>query len=739
MRLHFPRTGQQAQHIRLRATTTWARFRKPLALPQVEGLESRRLLSAAITEYPLAPGASGQGIVSGPDGNLWFTDPSGVIDQINPITHVITPFPIPTTNGSPEDITKGHDGNLWFTESAANKIGRLNPSTGHIDEFDVPTHDSFPFGITVAQNGDLWFTERDTGKVGRITPFTDKPVIDEFRASAFGDEPWQITAAADGNLWFTEQNSNNVGQIDPTTGAVLPFTDPGNAGSSSGITAGPNGTLWITCPNANAIARITLIPSTIKYFTIPTPASSPQGISVGPDGNLWFTELKGNKVGQLNPTTGDINEFTIPTSGVNPEEITSGPDNNLWFTELGYITNFNNYQVASNIGEVVLGVGGKPDLALTGTAPGSVPSGSDVTYKLAVTNNGSGPATGVTLSDDLPPGATFISATGGTTPVGVDLTFPIVYLAAGASTSVSIVVTTTGPGMITDSARVDMDQIDPTPDDNKVVLDTNAVSVGADLKLSGKGDAVVAFGGNVTYTFTVTNEGVADATGVTLTDTLPMGAAFKSASGGTLTQSSGKLIFDLGKLAAGDSKTVVVKLAAPKVNQGLPLVTDASVSMDQTDPTPTNNSVELHTQLTGTKGSACEGRATVMLLRFAEPVDPAWAKDVHNYRLVDREGRPRLIRLKWAKFNAATNTVTLKPLHQPNMHDLFELTVIGALTDAATSPTAAQIGSGSPGGNLVIMIGIQDFLTREWSPTAIWGFKWILGRQTKVMKRLGLE
>jgi len=50
----------------------------------------------------------------------------------------VTEFPIPTLNSGPYDIVSGPDGNLWFTEDSENKIGRITPA-GVITEFTIPT------------------------------------------------------------------------------------------------------------------------------------------------------------------------------------------------------------------------------------------------------------------------------------------------------------------------------------------------------------------------------------------------------------------------------------------------------------------------------------------------------------------------------------------------------------------------------------------------------------------------
>ena len=66
----------------------------------------------------------GPGITAGPDGNLWFTEhDADKIGMINPTTHAITEFPVPTANADPNGISAGPDGNLWFTERQQARSG----------------------------------------------------------------------------------------------------------------------------------------------------------------------------------------------------------------------------------------------------------------------------------------------------------------------------------------------------------------------------------------------------------------------------------------------------------------------------------------------------------------------------------------------------------------------------------------------------------------------------------------
>ena len=105
--------------------------------------------SARVTLFPVATAASQPfGIVSGPDGNLWFTEGNrDVVARITPKGE-ITEYHTPTALSQPGAITVGSDGNLWFTEMSGNNIGRLT-TAGVFTEYPIPTQYSEPRDIAV--------------------------------------------------------------------------------------------------------------------------------------------------------------------------------------------------------------------------------------------------------------------------------------------------------------------------------------------------------------------------------------------------------------------------------------------------------------------------------------------------------------------------------------------------------------------------------------------------------------
>ena len=103
------------------------------------------------------------------------------------------------------------------------------------------------------------------------------------------------------------------------------------------------------------------------------------------------------------------------------------------------------------------------DLSLTKTAspnPGQV--GVNLSYRITATNNGPGAATNVVVTDTLPPGVTFVSAT--TTQGGCNGSGPVNCnlggLAVGSSAIVTIVVTPSSSGQIVNTATVSASESD---------------------------------------------------------------------------------------------------------------------------------------------------------------------------------------------------------------------------------------------------------------------------------------
>lgn len=75
-------------------------------------------------------------------------------------------FMIPTPNAKPHAIVTGKDGDLWFTEWKGNEIGQITVQ-GTITEYPIPTTHAEPHGIAIGESGDIWFAE-ECNQIGRL-------------------------------------------------------------------------------------------------------------------------------------------------------------------------------------------------------------------------------------------------------------------------------------------------------------------------------------------------------------------------------------------------------------------------------------------------------------------------------------------------------------------------------------------------------------------------------------------
>jgi len=288
-----------------------------------------------VTDYTTpTPNSYPNGIVTGPDGNIWFTQYGGNnIAKLVIATGVITEYPVPTANSHPDFITSGLDGNLWFTENAVNKVAKINAVTGDITEYTIPTAASGPHGITTGLDGMIWFTESSGNKVAKINPNTGD--ITEYTIPTLNSQPHRLTTAQDGTIWFTEYNTNKVAKINPNTGDITEYTVPSGFDGLSAITMGKDGIVWFSEEDVAQIGKIDPFDGVINEYPIPGVVdwSGPKGATTTSDGNIWFTIYYADKIGKINPLTNDFTLYDLGGTGLYPYDITVGPDNNLWFVK----------------------------------------------------------------------------------------------------------------------------------------------------------------------------------------------------------------------------------------------------------------------------------------------------------------------------------------------------------------------------------------------------------------------
>jgi uncharacterized repeat protein (TIGR01451 family) len=234
-------------------------------------------------------------------------------------------------------------------------------------------------------------------------------------------------------------------------------------------------------------------------------------------------------------------------------------------------------------------VGSAADIAVSKTVDNDAPNvGETVTFSVTATNLGPDDASGVQVTDGLPPGLVLVSATPSQGAYdGATGLWDLGALADGASATLAITATVTQAGAIVNTAtRTGGDQLDPDTSNNAGSAGVNAGTL-ADLQVNKTVDTQTPnLGADVTFTITVRNAGPSPATGVNVSDVLPAGLAFVGAtpSLGAYDETTG--LWAVGDLAAGAEQTLTL---VATVTQAGEITNTATGAANEPDPNTANN------------------------------------------------------------------------------------------------------------------------------------------------------
>ena len=267
------------------------------------------------------------------------------------------------------------------------------------------------------------------------------------------------------------------------------------------------------------------------------------------------------------------------------------------------------------------------DVSIVKSGPASANRGSNITYSLVVSNAGPATATNVVTHDQIPAGLTFVSATGATcSPVNGSIDCTIGSLVVGAPQTILLHFTTPAappscmPGSVQNVATVTAQTTDPNMTNNSSQTFTSLTcpqASTADISVVKTGPATVVRGNQIAYTIFVSNSGPSTATGVSITDIIPAGFTYVSATGATcaVTGNQSQVGCTIGTLAAGASANIVLTFTTPVMAQNCTQTTATnvvSVTSITIDPNLNNNSSSATTTLTCPQDTS----ADVAVLKF---------------------------------------------------------------------------------------------------------------------------
>lgn len=211
--------------------------------------------------------------------------------------------------------------------------------------------------------------------------------------------------------------------------------------------------------------------------------------------------------------------------------------------------------------------------------------GSNVTFTITVTNNGTNTARGISVLDQIPTGLTFVSAgtpTQGTFNSG-NLTWTIGELAPAAVASIAITATVNATGNYTNRAVLSMNLANQSSSTSAITVFPQQPT--ANMQITKEVDnAMPLIGEEVIFTLTAYNAGPQNATGVVVQDVLPLGFTYVSNSG---TYDANTGTWAIGTLNPGILTSLTITAT---INISDAYYNQATISGNQFDPDLNNNS-----------------------------------------------------------------------------------------------------------------------------------------------------
>jgi uncharacterized repeat protein (TIGR01451 family) len=516
------------------------------------------------------------------DPNPGDESDSASIDVLVPM---VTEFQV--TSGAGNDLRPA-----WSNDGAT--ITYDSNASGNQDLWRVPAIGGAPTQITTNLELDQ---HPDWSPIGDVIAYSSATVSganpDIWTIPATGGTPTLITSDAATNDRFPHYSPDGT-MIAYSKGDDI-YVVPAAGGVPIPITTDPAVDVHPTwSPDGLSIAFVSNRSGNNDIWVIPAAGGTAVQVTTGPDNDGapdWSPD--GARLAYQSNILGNNDIWVIPSAGGTPVQLTNNLGNDAqpdWSPD--------GHQIAfSRSGDIWTLTLPGADLAVAKIVDDPTPfEGGTIAYTITLSNSGPDGGSSVEVTDLLPVGVTFVSATPsvGSYAPGTGV-WSVGTIASGANETLAltaIVDLGTGGSVVTNTASVTgANEDDNHLANNSASADVTVQNASADLGVTKDVDnAIPNEGGTIVYTITLSNAGPGDATGVEITDLLPVGVTYVSDTPTVGSYVAGTGVWTVGTIANGNAETLTITATVDAGTGGSTITNDAAVTAsDLADPNGTND------------------------------------------------------------------------------------------------------------------------------------------------------
>jgi streptogramin lyase len=245
------------------------------------------------------------------DGNMWVTlalsGQMGKYDVKTGEFTIVSSAPAPRPRGAyphtlrvETDLAKDPKGRVWYTD-AGSDVFSLDPTTHEVVQYKLPTADQAvgggrgesrgrtPYGLSISPtDGIVWYTKLNGNRVGRIDPnLAPDEAVTEWEPPFRG--PRRLEVGPDGMVWVPGFADGVLGKFDPKTQEweVIDLPDAMNQIPYALSVNQQNGDVWICGTMNDTMLRYETETKKLTEYRMPSRVTYTREVEFGDDGSVW--------------------------------------------------------------------------------------------------------------------------------------------------------------------------------------------------------------------------------------------------------------------------------------------------------------------------------------------------------------------------------------------------------------------------------------------------------------------